>query len=97
MKTLSFYSFIFLLSVAFAQAIYYFPVMPDPMASHFGFNGEANGWMSKNGFFVFEALLFLIMILSFLIMPRAFEKYKVNAGFVIIWTVSFYRKFSKVD
>lgn len=80
MKTLSFYAFIFLLSVEFAQAVYYFPVMPDPMASHFGFYGEANGWMSKNGFFVFEALLFLIMILSFLIMPRVFEKYQVKAG-----------------
>lgn len=80
MKTLSFYAFIFLMGIALAQAIYYFPVMPDPMASHFDFNGEANGYMSKSGFFVFEAGLFLMMTVSFLIMPWAFEKYKVKAG-----------------
>ncbi len=80
MKTLSFYAFIFLLGVALAQAIYYFPVMPDPMVSHFGFNGEANSYMSKNGFFAFEAILFLVMTGSFLVMPWAFEKYKVKAG-----------------
>ncbi len=80
MKTFSFYAFIFLLGVAFAQAVYYFPVMPDPMVSHFGFYGQANGFMSKNGFFIFEAGLFLLMILSFIVMPWAFEKYKVRAG-----------------
>ncbi|MGI8669265.1 MAG: DUF1648 domain-containing protein [Aridibacter sp.] len=80
MRTLSFYAFIFLLGVAFAQAVYYFPVMPDPMTSHFGFYGQADGWMSKNGFFIFEAGLFLLMILSFIVMPWAFEKYRVRAG-----------------
>lgn len=80
MKTLSFYVIVFLIGVALAQSVYYFPVMPDPMASHFGFNGEANGWMSKNGFFIFEAFLYLIMILSFIVMPRTFEKYNVKAG-----------------
>lgn len=80
MKLLPFYIFIFLLATAISQAVFYYPVMPDPMASHFGTGGAANGWMSKDGFFIFEAALFLLMILSFIVMPWYFEKNKVRAG-----------------
>ena len=80
MKSLAIYAFIFILGIAFAQAIYYFSAMPDPMASHFGFGGEANGYLSRNAFFIGEAFVFLIMIFSFILTPWLFEKKKVSNG-----------------
>ena len=57
--------------------IYYYPHLPEKMATHFGFNGEPDGWMSKSEFFVFEiGLLIFIVALFFSIsyflpkMPR---------------------------
>lgn len=36
--------------VALAHIAWYYPQLPDRMASHFGPSGEADGWMSKLGF-----------------------------------------------
>ncbi len=78
MKTLSFYIFVFLIGVAVAQFAFYYPVMPDPMVSHFGFSGKGDSEMSKNGFFILLGIIFLIMVISFIGMPRFFRKYKVK-------------------
>lgn len=80
MKLIPFYIFVFIIATAISQAVFYYPVLPDPLATHFGSGGQANGWMSKDGFFVVEAVLFLIMIFSFIVMPWLFEKNKVSAG-----------------
>lgn len=42
---------IFLASIA--HMAYYYPLLPDRMASHFGPDGQANGWMGKLGFALF--------------------------------------------
>lgn len=42
---------IFLASIAHIG--YYYPLLPDRMASHFGPDGRADGWMSKLGFSLF--------------------------------------------
>lgn len=34
--------------------------LPERVASHFGFSGEANGWMSRSGYLVFMALFGMI-------------------------------------
>ncbi len=78
MKKLPFYIYIFLLGIAISQAIYYYPMMPDPMASHFGGSGSANGWMSKSGFYIFEFVMLLVTILSFIVIPWFFQKFKVR-------------------
>ena len=38
-----------LIAAAVVQAAYYFPSMPDPMASHFGPGGRADGFQSRSG------------------------------------------------
>ena len=39
-----------LIGLAIAQAVYYYPKLPDTVASHFGPSGQADGWMSKGAF-----------------------------------------------
>jgi uncharacterized membrane protein len=36
-----------LILVSIAQSLYYFPLLPDQVASHFGPNGQPNGFSSK--------------------------------------------------
>lgn len=33
------------------QALYYYPQLPERMASHFGADGRPNGWTTREGFF----------------------------------------------
>ncbi len=42
-------------------AMYWYPQLPDRLATHFGAGGAADGWMSKDGFYVFFAALMLGM------------------------------------
>ena len=46
------------------QAFYYFPKLPEIMASHFNAGGQANGFMSKASFFALEGVIgaFLVCI-----------------------------------
>ena len=38
------------LAVSLVQAWYYYPLLPDRVASHFGPDGRADGWMAKDAF-----------------------------------------------
>jgi uncharacterized membrane protein len=78
MKKLPFYAYIFLLGVALSQAVYYYPVMPEWMASHFAGSGKADNWMSKDVFFIVVAVMQIFMIGTFLVMPWTFEKFKIR-------------------
>jgi uncharacterized membrane protein len=44
----------------------YMPALPDPVATHFSFSGEPNGWMSRQGFLLFATLFTagIIILLS---------------------------------
>jgi uncharacterized membrane protein len=48
-------SFYGLIAVGVLQSIYYYPRMPEVVASHFDGLGAANGWSSKNGFSAFTS------------------------------------------
>jgi len=50
---LSLFYFIFLL--------YYYPSLPERIASHFNISGEADGWMSKESFLVLMIVIFIFV------------------------------------
>ena len=49
-----------LVLTACAQSVYYFPLLPGRVASHFAGSGAPNGWMSKQGFFAVYAGLIVV-------------------------------------
>ena len=51
----------FLPLLALAHIAWYYPHLPNLMASHFGPSGKADGWMSKQGF----ALFYLVFIVIY--------------------------------
>lgn len=78
MKKLPFYLYVFLLGVALSQAVYYYPVMPDWMASHFAGSGKADNWMAKEFFMTIHAIVMIGMIGIFIVMPWSFEKLRIE-------------------
>ena len=44
-------AFLLLVALVSAQVAHYYPLLPDPMASHFGLDGAPNGWSSRVTFF----------------------------------------------
>ncbi len=57
---------IFLLLIVVCHMAYFWPHLPDKMATHFGANWEPDGWMSKNMFMLTYAGLIGIISMSFL-------------------------------
>ncbi|MCB2205851.1 DUF1648 domain-containing protein [bacterium] len=56
---------VILLILAAMLGIWYYPSLPEEVASHFGSEGEANGWMSRDGFMVLYGFLFLFLAGTF--------------------------------
>ena len=61
---------IFLLAVAVIQSAYYYPQLPDTVASHFDARGIPNGWMSKQFFFAVYLGIMAFMIVIFYLIPK---------------------------
>ena len=59
----------FLIGVFVSQCVYYYPNLPEIMASHFDGAGKPNGWMSKQSFFLLEAVILGFIILEFTFLP----------------------------
>lgn len=80
---------------AFAISAYAYPYMPDPMVSHWGAGGEANGSMPRDIalFFVPVISVALFLLLKFLpdLMPlkKNFAKFKPHYGLFIIVMLGF--------
>ena len=58
------------LLVSAVQMASYFPRLPEKLATHFDAAGNANGWMSKRGFFAFQFAMLAIMGLAFCLLPQ---------------------------
>lgn len=48
-----------------AQVVYFYPQLPETIASHFDASGQANGFMSKTSFFVFLTILLAFLTAMF--------------------------------
>ena len=66
--------FISLLLLAAAQVFYYYPRMPDTVASHFDGLGAANDWSSKTGFFAIYLAMVVMLVAVFELLPRWSQK-----------------------
>lgn len=58
-----------MIGIFLAQTVYYYSALPEKMASHFNAAGEADGWMSKNSFFIFEGGILLLILAEFTLIP----------------------------
>lgn len=66
---------IFLAALAVVQTFYYYPDLPNTVASHFDWKGKPNGWMTKPSFFTIYLLLMLILLVCFLPLSKLLNKF----------------------
>jgi uncharacterized membrane protein len=53
-----------------AQAAIYYSILPDPIAAHFDAFGRPDNWWSKSGFFIFDGVILLFLMVEFTLVPR---------------------------
>lgn len=63
-----------LVAIAVIQSIYYYPRMPETVASHFDGLGAANDWSGRNGFFGLYLIMVLMLVAVFKWVPRWSER-----------------------
>ena len=63
-----------LVALAAVQIIYYYPRMPEVVASHFDGLGSANAWSSRNGFFGLYLAIVSMLVGLFIFLPRWSER-----------------------
>jgi uncharacterized membrane protein len=66
--------FVALIVVAIALAVYYYPQLPETVASHFNGAGHPDGWSSKVVFFGVMFGMIALMAAVFLYLPRTFSR-----------------------
>jgi uncharacterized membrane protein len=54
-----------LILASMAQVVYYYPQLPEVIASHFNFEGTANGWQPKGAFFGIYGGVIVLLVLVF--------------------------------
>jgi len=59
-----------LLAAAFLQMAWYYPRLPERMASHFDVAGRANGFLPKPAFFILYAGVLALLSVVFLLTPK---------------------------
>lgn len=63
-----------LLGLFVGQAMYYFSALPEHIASHFDGAGNPDGWMSRSSFFGLQAVLLVLLVTEFLVLPYIIER-----------------------
>ena len=66
MRNISLLVFIVLLLLCLGQAAYYYPLLPDRVASHFGASGQPDAWSSKESF---VKIYFIVVVFIVLLFP----------------------------
>lgn len=65
-----------IIAISYGVAVYFYPQMPENLASHWGFAGEVNGYMPKIWGLFLMPVLSTILFLVFLFIPRMDPKWK---------------------
>lgn len=60
-----FYLFACLVIISVLQMVYFYPYLPERVASHFGSGGLADGWMPKDAFIWAQLVMLLVFILFY--------------------------------
>ena len=63
-----------LIGTYLGQIVFYYPSLPEYIASNFDGSGNPQAWMSKEMFFLVGILCLLIPFLVFLFLPKILEK-----------------------
>jgi uncharacterized membrane protein len=63
-----------LLIAVVAQAVVYYPQLPERMASHFNGAGQPNAWSPKLGFFGLQAFVVAVVTASFALLPAWIQR-----------------------
>jgi uncharacterized membrane protein len=63
-----------LLVLFIGQIAYFYPQLPETVAVHFGLNGEADGWSSKQGWLIFQIILLGIFSFLTFALPSLIDK-----------------------
>jgi uncharacterized membrane protein len=74
-KTVQDRVFLFLVVICILQMLYYAPLIPEHMASHFDGAGAPNGWSSKMVFFGLYLGILGLLFLSFRVLPRLISRF----------------------
>ena len=61
-----------------AQTIYYYPRLPAVVGQHFGGDGRANGWASRDAFFILSWTVLLVISAIFMFTPRVLRTAPVS-------------------
>lgn len=79
-KTMKFSKFhyicLVIIAISFGVAAYFYPHLPENLASHWGANGEVNGWMPKIWGLFLMPVLSAIFFVVFLFVPKMDPKWK---------------------
>ncbi|MEE3719847.1 DUF1648 domain-containing protein [Tumidithrix elongata RA019] len=73
-----FYGILALVAFAIAQVIYYFPLLPETVASHFNNAGQANGASPKIAYFGLYFLVVAIVLGISLGIPRLLDRLPIS-------------------
>jgi uncharacterized membrane protein len=61
---------ILIVVLTFLTTAYFYPLLPATIVSHFGLNGQANGYASKDSLFLIMPTLILAIFALFLVLPE---------------------------
>lgn len=78
----------FLFSLFLCQIIYYYPNLPEKVASHFNVFGEPDSWTSKASFLIFQLFLLLCIAATTFGLPLLIKKlpaYAINIPHKDYW------------
>lgn len=74
-RSIAFLVLVALVIAAIYQLVYYYPLLPDRVASHFGAGGEADGWSDKKSFTMLIGAVLALLVGTFLGIVILLEKF----------------------